>query len=513
MRRLVAAALVLAAGPASAGPRLARALEKATSGPDYAHAFWGIAIADLKTGEAVYELNADKLFAPASATKLFSGAAALERLGPEFRFETRLHRRGEVQDGVLKGDLVLKASGDPNLSGRSDAAGRLSFKDVDHIYAGFSADAELTETDPLAGLDDLATQITAAGIRRVEGEVLVDDRLFEGGEGSGSGPSRLTPIMVNDNVVDVLVTPASEVGRPASIAVRPATAYVQVEARVLTVPAGGGTDVSVQPAGPYGFVVRGTIEAGRKPLLRSAPVPDPVAFARALLIESLGRRDVAVAASILSPPGHEALPAWDGYDRLPVVASRVSAPFAEALRIVEKVSHNLHASTLPLLVAVTSGKRTLKDGLQEQGRILAGLGVDVKSISFGGGAGGAPGDQVTPRATVQLLRAMASRPAFAAYEASLPVLGVDGTLAKSVGLDSPARGRVKAKTGTLVWDDGMNGRFFLASKALAGYLETRSGRRLAVAFFVNKTFVDSPDQTAREGKMLGRLCEIVVVEE
>ncbi|MGH9317689.1 MAG: D-alanyl-D-alanine carboxypeptidase, partial [Thermoanaerobaculia bacterium] len=291
-----------------------------------------------------------------------------------------------------------------------------------------------------------------------------------------------------------------------------AAPYAQVDPRVETVAPGAGTHVEVDSPAPRRYVVRGQIEAGRRPLLRIGVVQDPADFARAMLIESLGRRGVFVSASELAPATRESLPPADGYSSLPVVAVRTSAPFSETLRIIEKVSHNLHAGILPLWVAVQNGKRTLEEGLQIQGKTLAGLGLDVSTISFGSGAGGAPSDQVTPRATVQLLRAMAARPDFPVYRDALPILGVDGTIATAVGPDSPARGRVHAKTGTLVWEDAMNDRLLLASKALAGYIETSKGRWLAFAFFVNKTYGKQIAVAVEQGRVLGRLCEIVVTE-
>jgi D-alanyl-D-alanine carboxypeptidase/D-alanyl-D-alanine-endopeptidase (penicillin-binding protein 4) len=144
---------------------------------------------------------------------------------------------------------------------------------------------------------------------------------------------------------------------------------------------------------------------------------------------------------------------------------------------------------------------------------LAGASVDADTISFGGGAGGSRADYTTPRATVQLLRHMATRPDAAVYEAALPVLGVDGTLASSVSRDSPARGKVHAKTGTLFWQNTMNGRYIVTSKALAGYMTTSQGRRLAFAMFVNNTHIEKSSETAREGRTLGQLCEIVFEEQ
>ena len=123
-------------------------------------------------------------------------------------------------------------------------------------------------------------------------------------------------------------------------------------------------------------------------------------FARALFIETLRQSGVAVDASPLRSP-HAELPPRHGYDKLTRVAVFSSPPFSEAIKVTLKVSHNLYASTLPLLVAAKHGKRTLADGLHLQRQFLADCGVPVETISFGGGAGGANADSVTPRATVR----------------------------------------------------------------------------------------------------------------
>jgi len=186
---------------------------------------------------------------------------------------------------------------------------------------------------------------------------------------------------------------------------------------------------------------------------------------------------------------------------------------SEAIKVTLKVSHNLYASTLPLLVASHDAKhrvpKTLAGGMRRQRAFLKDLGVEVETISFGGGAGGAQADMVTPRATVQLLRAMQKRPEWSRYRAGLPVLGVDGTLADAVAADSPAKGKVMAKTGTIGWQDLMNERSLLRSKALAGVLTTAKGRELTFAFFVNDLPLPRGTMMTSEGKTLGKLCEIV----
>lgn len=506
---LLCGAVLLGAGAASAQDRLAAEIGALINGPDYKHAHWGMLILDLETGKVVFEHNADKLFAPASVTKLFSCAAALDALGSDFRFRTPVHRRGEIDAaGVLAGDLILVASGDPSLGGRGDLDGPVLFKDNDHTYANGNMSAQLTEADPLAGLNELARQVAAAGIKRVRGEVLIDERLFDKAEGTGSGPSRLTPIMVNDNLIDFLVTAGAKAGMPATVAVRPETAAWRVDAQVETVEAGLPGEVRIS-ALPGRITVRGRVPAGLRPLVRVFEVDDAASFSRSLFIEALRRAGVLVDASPLTANRAELLPAWSAYEKLPKPAELASPPLSQSIRLILKVSHNLHASTLPLLLAAKSGKRTLEDGLRIQRDHLRKLGVDTDAVSFGGGAGGSRADFVTPRAAVQLLSAMSKRPDFAAYQVSLPVLGLDGTLATSVGADSPAKGKVRAKTGTLFWFNALNGRWLLLSKALSGYMNTAGGKTYAFAFFVNGTHLNAPGETAREGRALGKLCEIV----
>jgi D-alanyl-D-alanine carboxypeptidase/D-alanyl-D-alanine-endopeptidase (penicillin-binding protein 4) len=477
--------------------------------PEYRQARWGILAVDAETGRTVYEHNAEQLFLPASTTKLFSCAAALAAFGPDYRFETPVYRRGSVSEGRLEGDLILVAKGDPTLGGRTDAAGRMAYRNHDHIYAGFLPGAELTDTDPLAGLKELARQVARSGIRGVAGEVLVDDRMFPRSRGSGSGPDVLTPIVLNDNLMDVLVTPAEKAGEPARVEVRPPSACVQIDARVETVAVGQAAHAHADAAGPLRYVVRGEIPVKAKPAVLILAVEDPTAFARALFIEALRAEGVDVGASALRGPA-AALPPQTGYGELPRVALFTSPPFSELIKVTLKVSHNLYASMLPILVSAKDGPGTVNDGLRRQRGILEGLGVPVETVSFGGGAGGSSADAVTPRATVELLRGMARRPECRYFLEGLPVLGMDGTLAEAVGPDSPARGKVRAKTGTLVWHDAMNDRSLLTSKAIAGTLTTAAGRELIFAVFVNGVPLPKGVNSTREGKALGKLCEIFV---
>lgn len=512
-RSYLALLLFLALAAATrAEDALSKRIDELTGQPRFQHAHWGILFVDLKTGEKIYEHNADKLFAPASTTKLYSVATALDALGADYRFETPLKHTGTRDNSTIAGDFILVASGDLTLGGRTTESGEIAFVDSDHTYSNWIDDSTLTPQDPLAGIKELARQVAAAGVKKITGDVLIDDRLFDHAEGSGSGPGNLTPIMVNDNVIDFLIEPG-EAGQPAKVTVRPQTSIYKVEIDVQTVGKDEKIETWIHDDGKGNLKVTGKIPAGRAPLVRHWEVNDAAGFARSLLIEALREAGIEVEGKpALRHPPQSTMPSREEVANLPEVARLVSPPFAENAKLILKVSHNLHASTLPLLVAARHGKRTLADGLKFEADFLKRSGIDAEAISFGGGAGGARSDYVTPNVTVQLLKHMATRSDFEVYHRSLPILGVDGTLAKSVKPESPARGQAQAKTGTLVWDNGLSGSGLCTSKALAGYLTTKSGRRLAFAAFVNGVHLKDGLETKHIGQDLGKLCEIVYQE-
>jgi serine-type D-Ala-D-Ala carboxypeptidase/endopeptidase (penicillin-binding protein 4) len=485
---------------------LADHIQAITDAKEYQAARWGILVVEAETGRVVYAHNPDKLALPASVTKLFTCATALCELGPDYKSITTVTRQGEVTDKVLRGDLILVAGGDLTFGGRRGKDGKTRFADNDHIYAnGGSFNAELTDTDPLYALNDLAKQV-AASIHEVKGEVLVDDRLFPRTHSSGSGPDVVSPLMVNDNIIDVIVTPGEKDGDPATVKTRPESVFLQVDADVRTGRPGTRSTIAIESTGTCQFTVRGRVPATSKPAVRIYAVEDPTLWGRALFIEALRRNGVKVDASLYRPRATD-LP--DRGTKLPKVAEYTSEPLTDVVKVTLKVSHNLYASTLPVLVGLKNGNGSIDAGLHHQASVLKNFGVDPMSVAFAGGAGGANADSVTPRATIGLLRAMAKHPAAREYFDALPILGVDGTLADSVSKESPVRGKVRAKTGTLGWYDAQNDRTVLRSKALAGELETSKGTKLYVAMFLNDLPMTAGMTSASQGKVLGKICELI----
>jgi D-alanyl-D-alanine carboxypeptidase/D-alanyl-D-alanine-endopeptidase (penicillin-binding protein 4) len=442
---------------------------------------WGIYVADQDTGEAIYDLRSVQRYVPGSTTKLFPAAATLVAYGPDFRFQTPVYRQGETSDGVLDGDLILVASGDITMGGRDLPDNTLDHGNLDHTDAnavpGF---AVLTAPDPLSGLDRLAEQVSAAGITQVS-DVIIDARLWDQ---LPKDDYILSPIMINDNVIDLTTTPG-KAGEPATLDWRPMTAFYEVSTEVQTVAKGEALDVTVTSPAPDEIVVNGTIPEGNAPLLQTFQVEDPPAFARTLFIEALARQGVTVEAAAVGPNPAESLPASDSYQEADRVALLESLPFSEVIKVILKVSMNRGADTLVFLLAVHEGKRTFDDGLAAMKPFLEALDVDAGAISLGDGRGNDRSDLFSPRSVAALLRGMASRPEAAAYYDALPILGVDGNEWLALPETSPARGHVVAKSGTTIVGDLMNQEYLLLGKASAGYLTAKSGRKLVWAVYVN----------------------------
>ena len=499
--------------PSKADDTMGTRIKSIMDQPRYAQSHWGILVADLDSGGVLYEFSADKLFTPASTTKLFTMAAGLNALGADYRFKTPIYRRGAVNKrGELKGDLILVASGDLTLGGRTDAKGRIAFTNMDHTDAGDDGPlaAELTSQDPLAGVNNLARQVAASGIKRVRGDVIIDDRLFEKSK-SPEGFVR-TPISVNDNVIDFVITPTVP-GKAALVDWRPQTSFYQVESQVMTVDPKKESQIEVISGGKNRLIVMGIKAAGQKPSIRIYHVEDPSSFARALLIEALRGAGVRVDAPLPGRNPAGKLPDNKEYASMTRIALLESPPYSETIKLVLKVSLNPGAEMTPLIVAARNGKRTTGEGLALERAFLEGAGVDVRTISIADGQGADRSDLITPRAAVQLLRGMAARPDYQAYRDALPILGVDGTLAHSIPPESPARGKVFAKTGTLVTGDLLNDRGVLTAKGLAGYINASSGRKLVFAFYVSNVFLSDMNDVVAVGSDLGKLAETVYLAQ
>ena len=468
---VLAVPLVLFSAPLFAQGSFPERLQAVMNRPEFAHAHFGIEICSLDTGARVFALNENKFFVPASTTKLLTEGTALELLGPDYRFHTRIYRTGKINShGVLDGNLVLVASGDPDLSGRIQADGTLGFENEDHSYGG--VDSKGLPGDPLQVMAQLADQIAAKGIRKIKGRVLVDAKLFpEGTRELGTGVV-ISPIVVNDNIIDVLASPGATEGAPVKLQIRPETGYLHFVNHATTTKAGIRGDINYDDGelhtdGTRTVTVNGSLPLGAATAMYSYAVPEPSRFAATAVVELLRKRGIEIAdKGTATTRGTNPQPLAADYDTDHLVAEHISPPLSEEVKITLKVSQNLHASMTPFLLGAIlahADKDIDQAGFVRERGFLQGLGLDLSGAAQGDGAGG--NAFFTPDFMVHYLIAMSKERAFTIFRNALPVLGRDGTLAK-IQTGSPAAGHVFAKTGTLTSYDALNRKIMVTERAL-----------------------------------------------
>jgi len=453
----------------------------------YANANWQIYVEDLESGDVLLDLNGDKMAEPGSFVKTYSAGAAWLEFGPDSTVTTPVKQSGAVVAGALAGDLILVGQGDLTMGGRTKADGTVDFANLDHNDANPIPGATLTPEDPLAGLDDLAAQVKASGIDAVNGDVIIDDRLFTG----TLAKQPITPTIINQNLIDVLITPGAE-GAPATGELIPAVAPWTLTVDVETVAAGGETSLDdPELTGDGELLITGTIAADAEPTLKVHVLEDTATFARSAFIEALARAEVTVSANATMTNRDAALPAEDAVEALPVVASLESLPLAEEATYVMKISYNRGAQTFICRLAVADGSKRCDAGMGFAGEIWRDAGLDTLGASLIDGSG-LDGNLITAENAAQVQRIMAEGPDAERWRDTLPILGVDGSLA-TVQTDSESAGKVFAKTGTLVGVDTFNRRARLGTKTLGGVIDAESGRTLLFTIIVNNRFTDFDD--------------------
>ncbi|MCS6953811.1 MAG: D-alanyl-D-alanine carboxypeptidase/D-alanyl-D-alanine-endopeptidase [Bryobacterales bacterium] len=428
-------------------------------------AFWGIRVADAATAETLFEKNADHLFVPASNVKLFTTALALVKLGPEFRFETRvLAETAPDPSGRLRGDLRLVGGGDPSLSGR------------DYPYRKGPVTG-----DPLRGLEELADEIVARGIRVVDGDIVGDDSLYpwepypEGwtqGDALWDYGAPVSALTLNDNMMWLTLHPGAKPGWPAVVSLRPAVEYYVVHNHTVTRERAEDRVAIARLPGTRELRIWGEIGLRDPERTFELAVDDPARYAAAALADALLRRGVVIRGVPRAQHRPDSVAtAGSAFFEL---ARRSSPPLAEMLKVVNKESQNLHAELLLRAVGrACRGSATRRAGLEEMQAWLKQAGVASDAVRLEDGSGLSRRNLATPRAIAQLLVYMYNGGYRAAWLESLPVGGEDGTLEHR--FEGAAEGRrIRAKTGTLA-----------RASALAGYAATPSGRLLAFAILVN----------------------------
>ena len=450
----------------AAANRFSARVDVALSNPAASKGEWGLLIADAATGETLYALNEDKYFVPASNMKLFSTALALSKLGVDYKFQTTLETRGTISDdGTLSGDLFLVGRGDPNLSNRKFP---------------FNLKEEF-DGQPEKVLAELADKLVAKGVKQIKGDVVGDDSYFprepypdgwEIGDMVWEYGAAISAIVLDDNTATLTLTPGILAGDAVKAEIAPVTPDFYVENDVVTSAAEVKSDITLtREPGAQLVVVRGTLPANSAPRKLILAIHEPALHAAAVLQKLLTDRGVKITGN--SRAVHIAEVPADTPPRA-VLAEHISIPLGDSVKLVNKISQNLHTEMLLRTAARQSGLWAKPEDLMKfPTDFYAAAGIAPDDVIQTDGSGLSRHDLVTPRALVALLKYAQTQPWFQAYYASLPVAGIDGTLEDHMK-NTIAAGRIHAKTGSVEH-----------VRTRSGFAELPSGRTLIFSFLSN----------------------------
>ena len=479
--------------PATTLPELQTKISEILAKPELSSAMVGVKIVSLDTGRVLFEENANKLLRPASNMKLYTVAAALDRLSPDYRFVTSVYATTPPDaSGVVRGNLTIYGRGDPSIAAR--------FNSGDYVKA----------------IDDLASRIVAAGVKRVEGDLVGDETYFVGPK-YGSGwtwedltwyyGAEVTPLTVNDNALDLFIKPGAEVGQPAVITTGPPDPLLTIVNRVTTSPKGLRRELSIHRGlAENTITITCSIPVDDRGYSGGIGISHPALLFVYLLRASLARKGVVIAGKsrttgeisqpslITAAPTQSVLPAvaggssgMNGSSAAPgphqnEIATFQSPPFSVIAAQTLKPSQNLYTE----LILRTLGKMTLPPatmsslnqtsenlGLEAVKTFLKTAGIRPEALVLDDGSGLSRSDMITAEATVQLLTFMSKHRYATAFRDALPIAGVDGTLRNRMR-GTAAENNVRAKTGSLS-----------SAVSLGGYVTTAAGEKLAFTIMVN----------------------------
>jgi D-alanyl-D-alanine carboxypeptidase/D-alanyl-D-alanine-endopeptidase (penicillin-binding protein 4) len=438
---IVVPVILLLVAPPLAAPvkSLPDRIAAVLSAPDLARGFWGIEVvslasdktSDKSAGKTLYSQNADKLFTPASNTKLFTTAAALALIGPDYKFRTTVETTGTLDRyGRLNGDLVLVGHGDPNLSGRE---------------LPYDLRTQRND-DPIQALEALADALVQKGVKFIDGDIVADDSYFafeRYGEGwsqddlvwaDGAPVSALT---INDNVVFVNILPADRPGEKAFVSVKPFADYYRLDNRVITTPAGSGRRFFVnREPGSMVLTLWGNMPLDDAGATEALAIEDPAEFAAGLFRQLLEKRGIVIyghqrtrhtelatlstfSVTALAPSRGGSITDKDSSDPARplktdqplTLAGYESKPLLQDVRVINKVSQNLHAEILLRLLGRERGNAgTIEGGLEVLRGFLTQAGISNDQYLFYDGSGLSRQNLVTPDAIVSIPIAFPTRP-------------------------------------------------------------------------------------------------------
>lgn len=461
--------------------RLRKEIGQIANNPAFSNAFWGIAIQSTQTGEFIYQHNENKGFLPASNMKLFTTAAALVKLGPDFSYETDIFLNGKMTtSGKFQGDLIIRGSGDPSIGSR---------------YLQLPNGVQ-----KLREFRSWARSLKNEGISIIEGNIIGDDNYLSD-QPLGFGWSwddeaewyaaQISALTLHDNCVDILFAPGDSLNDLAGYQIFPKTRYAIIHNYVKTVPANEAEGIHFsRKRGTNELSFYGTIPGNGQPLRKRFTIENPTSFFVAVFKDILANEGIHVQGNALDIDELTDY-CYDADDSSRMI-QHLSPPLKDILQTVNKKSQNLWTELLLRTLGAEFGENgSSRQGIQAVKSFLKRTGIDPNTISIADGSGLSRHNLVSPLQIITLLRYIRRHQFGEAFYNSLPVAGLDGTLKRRM-LGTNAQEKVRAKTGTLNH-----------VKALSGYIQSKDNEEFVFSIIANNYTVP----TAMAVNLQDLICE------
>ncbi len=433
------------------------------SDPTLSNAHIGVYIESLRDGAVIYSQNPFKIMIPASNMKLFTTATALVKLGPDFRFKTPVFYSGTVKDSALDGNLVIKGSGDPTISGR--------------FFNG----------DRLAIFKSWADSLLKMGIKKINGDLIGDESLFkdpklaDGWEWDDEPywyAAQISALAFNDNCVDVAVFPDSVPGAPVRYRLFPQNDSVEIINNAVVVDSAQERDLTVfRLRGQNTIVIKGNLPVSADTLWESITVEEPGEYFLNTLRNVLQQKGIEISGSVRLVKDQTSV----DYAKMKLLFFYLSPPISEIIKVVNKPSHNFYAEQLlKTLGALFKNEGSFTAGSSVVREFMQSIGIAPEYFINVDGSGLSRKNFIAPIATAVLVKYMYRHKYFSYYYDSLPIAGVDGTL-KNRMKGTTAEGNVHAKTG-----------YVRHTRALSGYANIEQGEPVIFVMMFNNYSVPTP---------------------
>lgn len=439
-------------------------LDKIVRSPGMDNGQFGFVLIDLESGKVLEQVRPDETMLPASTMKTVTSAAAFSILGPDYKFKTQLQISGQVEDGILKGNVIIRGGGDPTLG----------------------SDRYSWGTDRKSLLAIWVKALREMGIRKIEGDIIGDASLFEDalvpvnwvwndiGNYYGAGACGLS---FNENSYALVFQPGKSVGTKAELLrTDPPMSDVTFVNEMRTGSSSSGDNGYVYGA-PYTFTrtLKGTVPLGDSFVIKGS-IPDPALFTAKCLDEALWADSIMVLGRPTTIRHMIAEGRPLPTDRQ-LLHTHESPPLKDIVYWLNKKSINLYAEHLVKTVGLEkAGEGSTAAGTKVIAEHWAAKGVPVTGLHMDDGSGLSRYNGITPRQLALMLQLNAAEPWFPDFLYSLPIAGKaddPGTL-KSMCNGTAAEGKVCAKSG-----------YISRVRTYAGYVETKSGRKLCFAMMAN----------------------------